>query len=108
MFKLISTLSINELVWRDGLVYKKFSNEPFTGNVWGKSIGTIKDGKQDGLFEVYRENGHLYSRGTYKNGKLDGIHEWYDKEGILEKRTTYKNGEIVEWNGSPHFLQYYR
>ena len=29
-----------------------------------------KDGKKDGIREVYREDGRLFSRESYKNGKL--------------------------------------
>ena len=34
-----------DLVKRDGLYYEKFTNEPFTGNVTGRTQGKIKNGK---------------------------------------------------------------
>jgi hypothetical protein len=39
------TVKGNDLVERDGLYYKKFTEVPFTGEVTGKYQGKIKDGK---------------------------------------------------------------
>ena len=37
-----------DLVWRQGLCYKKASDVPFTGTVTGKSEGKIKNGQIEG------------------------------------------------------------
>ena len=36
------TVTMDDLVERDGLYYKKFTNVPFTGDVTGKSQGAIQ------------------------------------------------------------------
>ena len=43
MIRLIQeTLTINELVKREGLYYKKFTNNPFNGEVLGKFSGKFR------------------------------------------------------------------
>ena len=61
-----------DLVKREGLLYKKFTDVPFTGKVTGLSQGKLKNGKKVGPWVEYHVNGQLSSKGTYKNGKKDG------------------------------------
>ena len=81
----------------------------------------VKDGKKDGFFEVYHENGKLSGKGNYndnvivgpfemfykkngnlksmgnvKDGKKDGIWEYFNEDGTLKKTETYKDGKLVE------------
>ena len=63
-------VTMDELVERDGIHYKKFTDVPFDGTVTGKyHQGTFKDGKKHGSWVWYHDNGQLASKGTYKNGK---------------------------------------
>jgi hypothetical protein len=65
--------TMDDLVQRDDLYYKNFSDVPFAGNITGKTEqGTIRNGKKEGLWVYYYDNGTLGSNGTYKNGKEDG------------------------------------
>ena len=49
-----------ELVERDGFLYEKFSNIPFTGQVSEKSFdGKVKNGKLEGEMLFYHENGQI-------------------------------------------------
>ena len=117
------TLTMDDLVERNGLYYKKFSNDPFTGEISdfesgsfknGKRNGewltfygngqlqflqTFKDGELDGLWESYYENGQLRRKGNFKDGKIDGLWETFNKDGSLEKTEIWKNGEIVNCEG---------
>ncbi len=52
------------------------------------------DGKLEGPWYIYRENGKLEFRRDYKNRLLYGIWEEYDEEGNLIKNLTYKDGEV--------------
>jgi hypothetical protein len=45
--------TMKDLVVRDGIHYKKFSDVPFTGKVTGKSQGLLKDGKKHGPWVSY-------------------------------------------------------
>ena len=51
--------TIEDLVVRDGLHYKKFSDVPFTGEVTGLFQGKVKNGKREGPWVYYDENGAL-------------------------------------------------
>ena len=112
-------VEFGDLVYRDGLWYEKFSEEPFSGTVCCKYRGKIKKGKREGkwtrwypngqlfwrynhkngkrvgLFESYYENGQLKVRTNYKNGKEEGLEEWYYENGQLSRRGNFKNGKKV-------------
>jgi hypothetical protein len=45
---LSETVDWDDLVKREGLLYKKFTNVPFTGEVEGKKQGRVKNGKREG------------------------------------------------------------
>ena len=61
--------TMDDLVERNGLYYKKFSDTPFTGKITGKYQGSYKNGKRDGEWVGYHYDGQLTSKGNYKNGK---------------------------------------
>tara|TARA_B100000676_G_scaffold309291_1_gene372433 strand:+ start:4801 stop:5067 length:267 start_codon:yes stop_codon:yes gene_type:complete len=62
------SVDIDDLVIRDGLYYKKFIDEPFDGEVTVKTQCKFVDGKNNGPWVRYHENGQLREKGTYKNG----------------------------------------
>ena len=61
-----------DLVQREGLYYKKFTEVPFSGTVTGRFQGKIKNGKKDGPWVGYWKNGQLMYKGTWKDGKREG------------------------------------
>jgi antitoxin component YwqK of YwqJK toxin-antitoxin module len=68
-----------------------------------------KEGKADGIQEVFYESGNIHWRTPYKEGKRDGIQEWFDEQGNITKTTLWKNGEIIEETKpelTPH-IEYY-
>ena len=75
-------------------------HEPFDGIVprMGKQSGAIfvrnyKDGKPDGPWEWYHENGQLKQKGSYKDGKVtDGPFEVFHRNGELWQKGSYKDG----------------
>ena len=76
-------LSMSELVKREGVYYKKFSDTPFTGEVAGRYQGKVKNGKLDGYWVGYHENGQLSSKGDYTNGLRNGYQVRYWDNGQL-------------------------
>ena len=85
----------NELVERDGLFYKKFTDVPFTGEVTGNyRLGYIKDGKRDGAWVAYWSNGQLRHKGNYKNGKKEGAWVQYNGDGtpVVDDTGIFENG----------------
>ena len=87
-------VTVDDLVERDGPFYKKFTDVPFSGKVTGREQGSFKDGKKDGPWVKYYDNGQLGSKGTYKDGKKEGPWIDYDKNGTVHENLTgtYKNG----------------
>ena len=85
--------TFDDLVERDGIYYKKFSDVPFSGKLTGKNKGLIKNGKREGVWFSYWNNGQLYSKGNYKNGKKEGAWVFYWDIGQLMRKGNYKNGK---------------
>ena len=99
---LSEVVNFDDLVYRNGLYYKKLTDIPFTGKeetyfMNGQLLnkGYYKDGKQHGLWLSYHNNGQLEYKGYYKNGEEDGLWVSYHNNGQLEYRGYYKNGEEV-------------
>ena len=68
----------------DGLYLNPEDGQPYSGPVFGENMGkrmtgSLRDGKWDGPFESYHDNGQLRRKGTYKDGVEDGpVEEYYD------------------------------
>ena len=98
------SLEYKDLVKRDGLYYKKFTEVPFTGKISGKSQftkifakGSFKNGKKFGSWVFYYDNGQLSGKGNFKNGKRDGYWVDYFKTGRKSSSLTgtYKDGKKI-------------
>ena len=48
--------TINDLVIRNNIYYKKFSDVPFTGKVTGQKQGSFRNGKKHGKWLDFWEN----------------------------------------------------
>lgn len=81
----IVQIEISEILTKDGLIYQKGSEKPFTGKV-------LDDFEESIWWELK----------NYKNGKLDGISETFSKRGYssidwLLARTHYKKGQKTKY-----------
>jgi antitoxin component YwqK of YwqJK toxin-antitoxin module len=85
--------TMDDLVEREGLYYKKFTDVPFTGKVTGVEQGSFNNGKKDGPWIGYHKNGQLFDKVDYKNGKQDGPYVGYHKNGQLWEKGDYRNGK---------------
>ena len=83
----------DDLVEREGLWYKKFTDVPFTGEITGDTQGSLKNGEKEGDWVWYHENGQLWFKGNHKNDEKDGAWVRYHANGQLEYEGNYKNGE---------------
>ena len=63
------------------------------GKLW--QTHNWKDGEKEGLHVTYRENGILQFKDFYKDGKRDGVQETYGENGELSYKVCYRNGEEV-------------
>ena len=118
------TQSINYELEKEHIITLKeiiyYKNIPFTGemltdnNLYGKTKANYKNGKKDGLSEIYYENGQLKQKENYKDGALDGLSEIYYENGQLEHKANYKKGlldglsETYYENGQLSFKQNYK
>jgi hypothetical protein len=89
-------VTMDDLVKREGIYYKKFTEVPFTGKTTGQQQGIFKNGLLEGPWVQYYDNGQLLVKGNYKNGKEEGPWFYYWDDGQLSRKVTYKNGEKVD------------
>ena len=60
-----------------------------------KEIGHWKAGKQNGLFQMYTEDGVLIDNANFKAGERDGLTEqFYNDTGKIRVSANYKNGVL--------------
>ena len=86
-------VTLDDLVERKGLYYKKFTDVPFSGKVTGGGQGEIKNGKREGPWVSYFENGQLWDKGDYKNGEREGPWVSYFGNGQLDSKGIWKKGK---------------
>ncbi len=97
-----------ELVKREGVYYKKFSETPFSGKVFESYRFSIKKGKlkkgiKVGEWSLYSNSGQLIQKMNYKNGKLNGENYRYGElqikdskllEGFMYEKSFYKEDKL--------------
>ena len=88
-------MTIDGLVERNGLYYKKFSNIPFTGQISGEQVGQLKKGKKHGEWTNYYEDGQLNKLANFDNGIADGVWETYYKNGQVKSKQILKDGLVT-------------
>ena len=89
--------TLDELVLREGIYYKKHSDISFSGEVTGRTQGLILKGEREGAWIGYHRNGQLSFKGNYKNGKYDGSWVSYNKNGTVVKKLTgtFKSDKMI-------------
>jgi len=85
------SVTLGDLVEREGIYYEKFTDVPFNGMVTGSEQGAFKSGVKDGSWLWYWSTGQLAQKGNYKNGKWNGVWVTYYKSGKLSSKGNYKN-----------------
>jgi antitoxin component YwqK of YwqJK toxin-antitoxin module len=55
--------------------------------------GNLKNGKQDGVWKLYYENGQVKQEQNFKDGEADGLWKDFYENGKLMREANYKNGE---------------
>ena len=99
-------VKIHELEDRAGVAYLPKTDKPFTGTAYayfpdGKTVFTksdFVDGKQQGEYIEYFQNGNVNYKYSFKNGIEDGEWIWNNEAGQLLKKENYKDGQLNgEW-----------
>ena len=70
-----------------------------TGEKW--EAGRLKDGLRHNEWVTYWEDGKIRSQGSYLEGKKQGVWKEFNQEGIEQEFYTYKNGTL---NGKSRWL----
>ena len=94
---------------REGIIYLKGSDTPYTGKVFrlyknGHKRGelTSKNGKRDGFYQGWHENGMKYNEGNYKDNVMVGLWVQWHENGQKAEEKTYKDakghGQFVMWH----------
>lgn len=92
------SLTIDDLVERQGLYYEKFTNTPYSGAVEGREQGKFRNGKKEGVWNIYYASGQLSQSENYKNGKLNGELVGFTRNGNVLYRGQMKDGSgYGEW-----------
>ena len=89
----MSNAKWDDLLKRDGLFFKKFTNEPFSGRLIEPNMGLFCAGKPSGSFMWHRKSGELWAKAYYRDGKLDSTWTSYTKDGQLAEEGRYKRGK---------------
>jgi len=96
--QLTSVLENGELLERDGLLYKPNSTEPLTAKVEQfDENGQPIDGKKEGLFQWWYDNGQLKQECTYVDGKLDGVKQNWYRDVSLTLRSRMLMARMKAW-----------
>jgi antitoxin component YwqK of YwqJK toxin-antitoxin module len=86
-------VNMEDLVNRDGRFFKQHTRTPFTGEVRGR--GFVRDGKREGAWIFFDDNGQRLSEGAYEGGREAGIWVFFHANGQLESRGAYEDGKPV-------------
>lgn len=87
------------LILKDGLLYNdSLATQPFTGHYKGTVMGKkieyeVLNGKRDGIFVLYHENGILETQGYLKENKNHGEWKYFYPDGKLESTGIFKDDQ---------------
>ena len=99
-----------EIEFRGQVVYLKGSDAPYTGKIFGLLDGRnfefhTNDGKIDGLWVTWHQNGQKLVEANYKNGKQNGLETAWHENGQKASESNWKDGKVLEgsrkyWNNN--------
>ena len=100
----------DELVERDGIYYKKFTADSFTGDVVGGETGFMRNGVKQGRWFSFDAEGQLKYERELKNGEVHGSYKYYCQDGKLQQEGIRRNEERVgirkKWDCKSGALQW--
>ena len=72
-----------------------------------ESKGKYLNGKREGVWKFYHDNGNLKLQGGFKNGRRDGLVEEYYKNAELKGSGKYEDGKKIEgfWKSNTSSIQ---
>jgi antitoxin component YwqK of YwqJK toxin-antitoxin module len=100
---------------KDGKVYYWRTDAPwlFDGDYakgWAVKA-FFKNGKAEGPYETWHDNGQIKLKSHYKNGKKEGLNEEWDNQGQLIVRSNYKKnllqGDLKQWDKNGNLIKHW-
>ena len=76
--------------FKEGLYNGKYEEHEYNKLI---CEGTYKEGRKNGVFKMYSDEGRLKEEKPYKDGKLDGAHKTYYTTGKVERERNYRMGK---------------
>ena len=93
-------INIETLVERDEVFYTKNTNKPYTGSIFSlfddginESEGSLKNGKLDGEWIEWYNNGQMLIKENYLNGIKDGSYSSWNDNGQKLVQGIFRNGD---------------
>ena len=92
---------INHVLEKKGVYIKKFSDEEVNGSVYQMfgdikmDLGYIKNGKKEGLWTWWFENGEKKNEGSFKDGLEFGLWTYFYENGQKQIEGIYTDWEKV-------------
>jgi len=88
----------DELVQRNGLIYERNSDEPFSGNVVKYKSGQkieefpVEDGIQEGIKRLWYDDGQIKGKFKFTAGEVNGTFEMWHENGKKSVEQEYSHG----------------
>ena len=76
--------------FKEGLYNGKYEEHEYNKLI---CEGAYKEGRKNGVFKMYSDEGRLKEEKSYKDGKLDGAHKTYYTTGKVERERNYRMGK---------------
>jgi antitoxin component YwqK of YwqJK toxin-antitoxin module len=108
--------NVEHLIFKNKLAFKPESEKPYTGKVFRLNRkgniefeGYLNEGKRDGEFTFYDEDGIVNKIENYRDGEENGEFIYYFNDGRVMSKRSYKDGkedgkfEIYIENGNKNF-----
>tara|TARA_B100000902_G_C26563890_1_gene553192 strand:+ start:44 stop:547 length:504 start_codon:yes stop_codon:yes gene_type:complete len=97
-----------DLFVRSGVWYDKITEKIFSGKMKGSMEGIsrgcrgcktyegqLQDGKAEGEWSYFHDNGQVYQRKNFRQGRLDGDFVSFYYDGSLCQKSVYENGKLL-------------
>lgn len=98
-----TTIDESSLVEKDGLVYQRGVDVPYTGKVTDTFVdgqlqlqAYYKDGVRHGSETTWYNNGQIRTKCEYKNGQKNGMWIKFGRDGGVQLQKLYQDGKRVQ------------
>ena len=90
---------LKDLIYENGIFSNRSSEELVNGMVYQNFkekrvvLGNVVNGKKEGLWTFWYDNGRKIKEGSFEDGKLEGVWTYWNQRGEKESEGTFKAGK---------------